>query len=115
VLSGFSSRFPSEGEGRSYLSCWLSKEKLAKAVTDRRRLYDASFRFVWEESLCPQKERENPGRQFHLVGVMRWLGHRDSAMVRHYYHLHDDEAQRQMKRLQFFGDAGSGGVAGQVP
>jgi integrase len=33
--------------------------------------------------------------------VMAWLGHRDSAMVRHYYHLHDDEAQRQMKRLRF--------------
>jgi integrase len=35
--------------------------------------------------------------------VMAWLGHRDSAMVRHYYHLHDEEAQRQMKRLKFLG------------
>ena len=44
--------------------------------------------------------------------VMSWLGHRDSAMVRHYYHLHDDEAQRQMRRLNFFGDAGDGVVVG---
>jgi integrase len=44
--------------------------------------------------------------------VMEWLGHRDSAMVRHYYHLHDDEAQRQMKRLDFLGDAGGGGAVG---
>jgi integrase len=44
--------------------------------------------------------------------VMAWLGHRDSAMVRHYYHLHDDEAQRQMARLNFLGDAGGEGAAG---
>jgi integrase len=47
--------------------------------------------------------------------VMSWLGHRDSAMVRHYYHLHDDEAQRQMRRLDFLGVAGDGVVAGDVP
>ena len=33
--------------------------------------------------------------------LMRWLGHKDSAMVKHYYHLHDDEAQRQMNSVQF--------------
>ena len=38
--------------------------------------------------------------------LMQWLGHRQSAMVRHYYHLHDDEAQRQMTRLQFVDNAG---------
>jgi integrase len=38
--------------------------------------------------------------------VMEWLGHRESAMVRHYYHLHDEEAQRQMKRLNLLGEAG---------
>lgn len=31
--------------------------------------------------------------------VMNWPGHRNSAMVRHYYHLHDDEARRHMRRL----------------
>jgi integrase len=46
--------------------------------------------------------------------VMQWLGHRDSAMVRHYYHLHDDEAQRQMSRLDFLGEAGGGGAAGET-
>jgi integrase len=29
--------------------------------------------------------------------VMRGLGHRSSEMVRHYYHLHDEEAQRRMR------------------
>jgi integrase len=44
--------------------------------------------------------------------VMKWLGRRDSAMARYYYHLHDDEAQRQMRRLKFSGDAGNSVVAG---
>jgi len=46
--------------------------------------------------------------------VMAWLGHRDSAMVKHYYHLYDEEAQRQMKRLNFLGKTGSIGAADQV-
>jgi integrase len=33
--------------------------------------------------------------------VMKWLGHRDSRMVQHYYHLHNEVAQRQMERLNF--------------
>jgi integrase len=33
--------------------------------------------------------------------LMRWLGHRDSKMVRHYYHLHDEESQRQMAKVTF--------------
>jgi integrase len=43
--------------------------------------------------------------------VMDWLGHRESRMVRHYFHLHDEEARRQMRRLNFLG-GGPGGVAG---
>jgi hypothetical protein len=39
--------------------------------------------------------------------VMLWLGHRDSKMVRHYYHLHDDDAQRQMSKLKSVGGAGA--------
>ena len=42
--------------------------------------------------------------------VMRWLGHQDSLMVRHYYHLHDDEAQRQMQRVNFVGGSATKGV-----
>jgi site-specific recombinase XerD len=38
--------------------------------------------------------------------VMDWLGHADSAMIRHYYHLHDEEAQRRMKSVDFLGGAG---------
>lgn len=44
--------------------------------------------------------------------VMEWLGHSHSAMVRHYYHLHNDEAQRQMKRLNFVQGAGGADAAG---
>ena len=35
-----------------------------------------------------------------------WLGHQDSQMVRHYFHLHADEARRQMARLDPLGTAG---------
>jgi integrase len=39
--------------------------------------------------------------------VRAWLGHADSEMIRVYYHLHNDEAQRQMDRLDFFGVGGN--------
>jgi integrase len=38
--------------------------------------------------------------------VMTWLGHKDSKMVAHYYHLHDDEARQQMARLVLWKRAG---------
>jgi integrase len=38
--------------------------------------------------------------------TMQWLGHADSETVRHYYHRHDKEAQRQMRRLNLLGEAG---------
>jgi integrase len=50
--------------------------------------------------------------------TMRWVGHRDSEMVNHYYHLHDDESRRQMARLggfgvgELFNEENAGGVAG---
>ena len=31
--------------------------------------------------------------------LMNWLGHSNSKMIKRYYHLHDAEAQRQMKKL----------------
>jgi integrase len=37
--------------------------------------------------------------------LMKWLGHRDSKMVRRYYHLHDEESQRQITKLQVPGTA----------
>ncbi len=47
--------------------------------------------------------------------VKEWLGHRDSLMVRHYYHLHDEEAQRQMSRLKFLEESGGSVAADNVP
>lgn len=38
--------------------------------------------------------------------AMEWLGHADSEMVRHYYHLHDDESRQQMAKLVLLGKTG---------
>lgn len=38
--------------------------------------------------------------------AMEWLGHADSEMVRHYYHLHDDESRQQMAKLVLLRKAG---------
>jgi hypothetical protein len=35
---------------------------------------------------------------------MDWLGHQDSAMVRHYFHLNDAESRQQMERLKPLGE-----------
>ena len=39
------------------------------------------------------------------------LGHADSTMIRHYYHLHDEEAKRPMDSLDFLGGAGGRSVS----
>ncbi len=38
--------------------------------------------------------------------LMGWLGHANSEMIRHYYHLHNEESQRRMNDLDFLGGAG---------
>ncbi len=43
---------------------------------------------------------------------MAWLGHADGKMAHHNHHLHDDESQRQMKRLQFLSGSCDGVAAG---
>jgi integrase len=43
--------------------------------------------------------------------VMRWLGHKDSRMVEHYYHLHEEEASRQMGRIKLYDEEAGGSVA----
>ena len=35
--------------------------------------------------------------------LMEWLGHRESKMIRHYYHVHDAVKQEQMSRINFTG------------
>jgi integrase len=47
--------------------------------------------------------------------VMSWLGHSSSRMVRHYFHLHDDESRRQMQRITFLGDASGRVAVGERP
>lgn len=36
--------------------------------------------------------------------VMRWLGHTDSKMAQHYFHLPNGEARRLMVRLRLYGN-----------
>jgi integrase len=43
--------------------------------------------------------------------VMRWLGHEDSRMVEYYYHLHDEEARRQMGRIKLYDEEAGGSTA----
>ena len=45
--------------------------------------------------------------------VMEWVGHKDSEMVRHYYHLHNDESRRQMDGLDFLGAPAGGPLAAE--
>jgi integrase len=33
--------------------------------------------------------------------LQKWLGHSSSAMIKRYYHLHDEESHRQMDKLEF--------------
>ena len=44
--------------------------------------------------------------------VMNWLGHTESRMVGHYYHLQDDEARRQMSRIRLYDQEAGGGAVG---
>jgi len=46
--------------------------------------------------------------------VMEWVGHADSAMVRHYFHANNAEEQRRMNGLNLLGGAG-GCSAGKGP
>lgn len=39
--------------------------------------------------------------------VMQWLGHRDSKLIQHYFHLHDKESCEQMRRITL-SDSSSG-------
>jgi integrase len=38
--------------------------------------------------------------------TMEWLGHADSEMTRHYFHLHDEQSKWQMSRMDLLGEAG---------
>jgi len=45
--------------------------------------------------------------------VMAWLGHHDSAMIRHYDHLQDELARRTTRRPGFLGGAGGRSAAAE--
>jgi len=76
-------------------------EPLAKKFTDIRdgksfadgRLH--SFRHFFVSACALKRVPEQV--------VMDWVGHADSAMVRHYFHLHDEQALRYMQSLDLLG------------
>lgn len=39
--------------------------------------------------------------------IMEWVGHQDSKMVAHYRHLRDEDSQRSMEQINFFGERNS--------
>lgn len=88
VLNPLTKKFPRQGESQSF---------------EDGRVH--SFRHYFC-SMCANSSV--PERM-----VMEWLGHQDSEMVRHYYHLHDDEARRRMADLDFLGGA-TGRSGGQI-
>lgn len=47
--------------------------------------------------------------------LREWLGHADSAMVRHYYHLRDRESRRSMDQLPRLGGSTGCSDAGDEP
>jgi integrase len=84
VLTPLASRFPAMGDGKGFTS---------------GRLH--SFRHYF----CSVSANSGISEQV----LMTWLGHQDSKMVRHYYHLHHDEAKRQMAKLPPVQSAPGGG------
>jgi len=49
--------------------------------------------------------------------LMAWVGHRESSMILHYYHLQEKESQRQMQKIPFpvFSDQAPGGKQQTAP
>jgi len=47
--------------------------------------------------------------------VSNWLGHKDSGMIRVYYHMYDEDAQRQMRNVSFAGGVNGGGAVDVPP
>ena len=69
-------------------------------VAGRRGFADGrlhSFRHYFVSHCATRKVAE-------LV-VMEWVGHADSSMVRHYFHLSNEESRLQMRGLDFLGGA----------
>jgi integrase len=80
VIEKLASRFPTNG--------------------DEQGFKDGRFH-SFRHFFCSQCANQNIPQQM----VMEWVGHADSEMVRHYYHLHDTEARNRMNQLNLFGEA----------
>jgi len=81
IIEPLSKRFPSPGDEKGFCDA-------------RFHSFRHAFCSICANSGVPERV------------VMAWLGHADSKMIRHYYHLHDEESKRQMNKLDFLGGAG---------
>lgn len=70
----------------------LQQEGIASGIM-RGRLH--SFRHYFCSACCVQGVP--------IQTLMDWLGHRDSKMVKYYYHLDDKQAQKFMQELNLVG------------
>ena len=43
--------------------------------------------------------------------LMDWLGHRDSRMVKHYFHMHEQQSRQHMNKINFFAGTSDATVA----
>ena len=76
-------------------------EKLADRFPsngDEQGFRDGRFH-SFRHFFCSRCANENMPQQM----VMEWIGHADSEMVRHYYHLHDRESREKMNQFNLFG------------
>lgn len=47
--------------------------------------------------------------------LMDWLGHRDSRMVKHYFHMHEQQSRQHMDKINFFADTSDATLAPVKP
>jgi integrase len=78
VLPDLAERFPARGDAPG-------------SAAGRLHSFRHYFCSMWADNGVPEQM------------LMAWLGHRDSEMIRHYYHLRQDEARKHIARIPFVG------------
>lgn len=76
------------GEKKLPAECWIELKLVKPTETDT---------YCWK----PEEVKAIVNRCRTTIGLMAWLGHSNSLMVRRYYHPHNEEAQRKMRDMNF--------------
>jgi integrase len=64
-------------------------------LAKRKKGFDDGRLHSFRHYFCSASANSSVAEQ----ALMSWLGHQDSRMVRHYYHLHQEEAKQQMAKM----------------